>query len=764
MDNRSYKDIELDKVLEIVKAYSLSEYGKQLISASAFTRDEEVLNSRYVTIDTYINYLDEESRLDNFPSIKDVFDYVKRTHADIDGKDIYKTGEFLNSYFLMLSFLHQEDEIKEEDQALSSEILTSLDYEGDVVEDHPRLRPLIKARDELKAERFRYSSQYITANKNLVQNVNPVFRNERVVIPIRADQTREKDIYVMGSSSSGSTLFVEPFELVDLNNKVVLSEERIRAEKIKIKHELSEKVRFLVPILVKMVRRVADFDFHYSFASWCKKVKATHPERSTSIELNDAVHPLLGTGAVPITIKLDDEIKVLVLSGANAGGKTVSMKTVALLVALNQICGFIPARMDSKLPLFDDIFTDIGDGQSIEEAFSTFSGHMSNIARIISKATPYSLVVLDELGSGTDPEEGASLSIAILKYLSTHTRLTISTSHYGQVKNFAYANKNMLNASMEFNEKSEKPTYRILEGIPGDSHAIATAIRAHLPKEITEEAKALLSSGDETSASIITSLLSKSRTLDRKISQQESARREAEKKLEKIKSREDELKSKELEVEKIGYKELSDYLSESRKKLEKLIYDISTGELTKDKIKDAKAFIEESSEFEDKIHHDIKKKEKTIEKKMEIEVFNVGDDVVSKSAKTRGKVLEVKGKNRYYVSFENGLRMDVKGAMLEHAQKEKGNVAHFQSSAKKAQFVLDLRGKTLQEAIECLDDQLEAAILDDLSSFSIIHGYGDGILQRGINEYLKKRKEVKSLAFARPEDGGMGKTYVTLNL
>lgn len=762
VDAKTAIDIELDKVLDIVKGFSLSKAGRDRINPESSTCNRDEIDERYMKIDSYMNYLDEESSLSTFPSIDQVFDFVSNSHGDISGFDIYKVGEFLDSYFKMLSFLHKSDDIHQEDRDLSAEILYSLDSEGDVNENHPRLLPLIKEREDFKAERFRFSSYYINSNKSLVQNTNPVYRNERVVIPLKADQKHTGDIYIMGSSSSGATLFAEPFKLVDLNNKVVIAEEKIRNEKIKIKHDLSEKVRFLVPVLKKMVDEVADFDFHYSFALWAKKSKSEHPELSDTIELVDARHPLLGEKAVPITIKLGSDIRVLVLSGANAGGKTVTMKTVALLATLNQICGFIPARAGSKLPIFDDFFSDIGDGQSISKQFSTFSSHMSNIARIAKNASEKSLVILDELGSGTDPEEGASLSIAILGYMKGHSRLTIATSHYGQVKNYAYSNSEMMNASMEFDDKSSKPTYRILEGIPGDSHAISTAIRADMPKAVIAEAKRLLSSRDETSASIIASLLSKSRTLDRKITQTEVAKRDFLARIERQKENEEKLKSRELELEKIGYKEICDYMADLRKRVEKLIEDVSSGNLTKEKIKKAKSLVHETLEKEVEIKRDIDKKEKRAEDNTKEVKFEIGQEVISKATKTRGKILQRKGKNRYFVSFENGLRMEVDANMLEKAEKEKSEVAHFLSNKKKAQFVIDVRGKTLNESIEIIENQIEAAILENLTSFSIIHGYGDGILQRGINEYLKTRKEVKDVSFARPEDGGMGKTYVTL--
>ena len=415
MENRTVLDLEFDKVLNGIKKSALSEEGRDAITPSLFTDDSDILEKRYIRIDTLINRLQGETALEHFPSISHLFSYVKKTNRDISGSDIYKCGEFLHAWHALLSFDGREDEILKEDVELSKDILSSLSPEGDVNEDHPRLRPLLKKREEAKNERFQYSSKFIQNNRSIVQNDNPLYRNERVVIPIKSSEKRNDEYYISGQSGSGGTTFVEPFELVDLNNRVVLAEEEIRAEKLKILHELSEKVRSILPFLKKALSEVIDFDFHYVFALWALKNKARHPQRGERINLLSARHPLLGTKAVPVTITLEEGTKVLVLSGANAGGKTVTMKTLALAVILNQICSFVLADELSTLPLFDNIWTDIGDGQSIEKEASTFSSHMSNIAYMTRKCSPCSLIILDELGSGTDPEEGSVLSVAILR-------------------------------------------------------------------------------------------------------------------------------------------------------------------------------------------------------------------------------------------------------------------------------------------------------------------------------------------------------------
>lgn len=765
MENRTIKDTELDKVLEKVRLYALSPEGRSNITADLVTSDSEIIEKRYIKIDCFMNLLEGSEPLDTFPSISHLFEYVENTHADIKGEDIHKSGEFLSSYFRVLRFLKRDDEILEKDDELAKEILSSLDRDGEVFENHPRLRPLIKAREEIKAERQRFSLSYMSQNRGIIQNDNPLYKNERVVIPLRADQRRSDDCYISGQSSSGATIFAEPFKLVELNNQVVISEERIRAEKMRIKHELSEKVRFMIPVLKEMLEFIIDFDFHYTFALWAKREKARHPQNGDYVSLIEARHPLLGKRAVPISVKLDKKTKVLVLSGANAGGKTVTMKTIALFSLINQICGFIPASELSTLPYFDQVLTDIGDGQSIENDASTFSSHMANISYITRKSTPRSLVILDELGSGTDPEEGAALSISILRYMAKHSRLTITTSHYGQVKNFAYSESNMMNASMEFDEKSSLPTYRVLEGIPGDSHAIQAAIRAKMPKEITKEATEALLDGNETSAKIITSLLSKSRTLDRKITEAERQRRAAEQSANDAEMKLKELEEQKYRLEKDGHKELNEYLMQSRREMERLVMEIKTGALTKDKTKKVRTFLDKMEEKEKELSKSILEKEDVYEdySSKEDRPFSVGDEVFCGAAKTRGKILEERGKNRFFVSLENGLRMDVKANMLRFATSEKKNtVAHFQSQERKALYVMDVRGMTLEEALEALDDQLESALLSSMTNFSIIHGYGDGILSKGIGDYLRRKREVDSIAFARPEDGGMGKTYVTL--
>lgn len=759
---RAIENTELDKVLEIIKSYSLSLEGRESIKADKLTADYELIESRYQRIDSYIGLLEGAEPLSSFPSISELFLEIEKSHRDVDGLNIRSAGEYLDCYFRVMSFLKRDDEIDADIKDLSDSILRTLDSDGSVREDHPRIKVLIKERDAIRHKRLSFSESFISENRSAIQSANPLYKNERVVIAVKADKKLDSECYISGSSTSGATLFAEPFELVELNNKVVLADERIRAEKLKIIHELSERVRSKVEELKGISAFIADFDYHYSFARWAKKEKAKHPELSDKIHLIAARHPLLGSKAVPIDIHLDKNARVLVLSGANAGGKTVTMKTIALTHMLYELSGFALIDENSTVTLFSSFYSDIGDGQSIEREASTFSSHMTNIGEILKKADEHSLILLDELGSGTDPEEGSALSISILEYLSKKARLTLTTSHYQAVKNYAYSSPLMANASMAFNEKSGLPTYRVIEGVPGDSYALYSAKRAALPKEVIERAESLLGDERESSAKLVSSLLSKSRTLDRKITEAELLRREALRVKQNAAEKEKELEKKIFELEKTKCTDIDSYISAKRKEVEKLVHDIRTGKLTKEKIQNIHSAIDELDGKKDELKKSIEEKEKRFDDKDD-RVFEVGENVLCSSSKTPGRILEKRGKSKYYVELSNGLKLEVKSNMLYKAKSEaKPDFSHFKAS-RKAQYEMDLRGYTLEEALRALDDQIEAAILSNLSSFSIIHGYGDGILSRGIHQYLKKRKEVKDYRFALPEDGGMGKTYVTLS-
>ena len=732
VNKKGFDDIELGLVLNMVRRFSLFSESDEYINYDAFTTDEKILSARYEKIDDYMTRLSGENDLDHFPSISHIFSFVKKSHQDIASSDVYLIGVFIASYVKMLSFLSREDEAAEDLIALKDEILYSLDAEGNVYENHRRLLPLRRELESAKSRRQSYAVSFMHDNQSILQGDNPLYRDQRIVIPVKAFEKNKVKGYLQGSSASGQTLFMEPLELISYNNDVVLAEERIKDEISRIKHELAEKARAVIWTIKDMERAAKDFDFHYSFAVWNGKVGAKHIRKGERIRLIDASHPLLKK-AVPISITIPSEIRCVVFSGANAGGKTVTMKTIALFAALNQISSFVPAKEESELPYF--------------------------ISYVIRNTNEISLILLDELGSGTDPDEGASLALSVLDYLKDKARLTLSSSHYSKVKTHAYTTDGMMNASMAFSEDTAMPLYRVIENIPGDSHAIDAAKRMHLPKEIVENARLILSDRNESAASLISSLIKKSRTLDKKISEAELRRRKAEQREKELEEKLLEEEKKVRELEKNGLSEINSFLTDSRRTLEHLIRDIQTGTLDKTKIKSAKAFMDSIKEKEEKIRNSVEKAE---DEGNDERPLSIGESVLCGKSRVRGRILEKRGKN-YLVLLESGLKLTLKGSDLESfSDKKEVSLPSFSKSSKKAEYEMDLRGLTAAEAIERVEDQIEAAIISGLKSFSIIHGLGDGILMRRIHDYLKNREEVDSYYFARPEDGGMGKTYVNL--
>lgn len=756
MNKIAIQDLELDRVLDLVRHHSICDKGKKSISDKLITDDLLVINKRADRIDEIIKLIKLKGECVNyFSSIDNIFTY--KNSASFDGKDIYSVGSFLSAiptleFFLGYSLIDKElIELKEN-------INISIDEEGFVKETHPLLYPLFKKVEETKQRRQIYSQNFLSSHLDAAQNLNAVYRNERVVLPIKREKRGDVEGYIQGSSQSGGTLYIEPFELVELNNQVVLAEEEIIRMKQKILLDISLKIRLYLEKLKNLDSFVTDFDIHYSAACFVIKSKAVRIENSKSIKLINARHPLLGEKAVPITLILEDDIKCVVLSGANAGGKTVSMKTVALFTLLNQIFGFAPCEEGSSLPLYSNVYTDIGDGQSISENFSTFSHHMSNVAYITRKANDKSLILLDELGSGTDPQEGSALTIALIDSLMDKKSTVFITSHYSTVKMHAYNKEGMMNASMEFDVDSSMPTYKIIPGLPGESHAIEIAKRMGLSKEVIAAAKENLGTTANVTK-LMNELSGKNRALDRKITQLELEKRELikkEKEAEKIKRENENLERK---LRKEGDIELNKFLNSARKELEKLVHDVTTGKITSEKTKNVKAFITNLENKSKEIHLKVEKEEEKEINAIEYD-FKEGDEVLCGMYGRRGIILKDLGKGRYQVALDN-IKMTLSKKDLKIAQKEEVKFSSsYRISAVKPEITMDVRGLTLKETIEKLDVQLEGCLVYNLSSFSIIHGYGDGILSKGIHEYLKKQKDVKDYRFASPEDGGMGKTYV----
>ena len=762
ISKRAIEDLEFDKVLDMVRRYSLSDIGRAGISAAKISHDEAVLTERADRISCILSKLEAgEVSLSPFVSLTPLFEAVERHESCFDGRDLTLASSFVSSLKLLAAFEDNPSLCPQELKDLARELDSALNPDGSVRDDHPLMRPLFKALEGERSRRQEYTSQILSSQGRLFQSGEAVYRNERVVLPVKREMRGAFDGYVQGASASGGTLYIEPFQLVEMNNRVTLAEDAIMRMRHQVLSQLSAATRKVAPLLEEAEAYLADFDFHYSFAHFIRKMKCQRAIFSNKLDLKGARHPLLFEKAVPVSLSVDEGVRVVVLSGANAGGKTVTMKTAALMVLLAETCGYAPFDEGSSLPLFKSIHTDIGDGQSILENFSTFSSHMSNVARICREADADSLVLLDEIGSGTDPAEGAALVDSLLDYFKQKGSMLFVTSHYSTVKLHAYDDDGMMNASMEFDESTSRPTFRVIPGLPGDSHAIAIAKRMGLPQSVINSAKESLGTSS-TVSQLIASLNGKTRALDRKVTQlsleqKRLERMEAE--LEKEKKETQELRQR---LQEGSADELRKWMKDTRRRLEKLVADLSKkGTIDKKDTKAVKDFIKEIG---DKSAEADKEVEQVKEERWEAEdiEYKVGDEVFCGSYGRRGVITRDLGKGRYQVSIDS-MRITLTRDDIRPAPAEKGaQVSTYKITSSKPQVTLYLRGKTLEEALNAVADQIEACLVHSVSTFSIIHGYGNGILSQGIHRYLKSQRDVKDYYFANPEDGGMGKTYVEL--
>ncbi len=792
MWKKTLEDLGFQAVLNDIVSCSLSDDGADQLRLGHFITDLEQLRQRQTLVGDIVKIFSSGRGVapEPFPPLSEALQALLQPGTALDGVCLYDIGCYIHAAVTLQRFfrLPMETEgnsgapltpnpasvllsdIPDELRLLADELLDNLESPGQVKESHPAIRSLKKEIDRRRAERSRYSQDFIHTSGTVMQNDQPVYRDGRIVMPVRNDQRGEVQGFVHSTSSSGSTVFVEPYRLVELNNSVIMAEQQVMIEIARILGELTRKVRECEDLLRVLTRQVAQADALYACARWAYKNNcvATELSEPSVCRLLDARHPLLKSKAVPITMELSDSIKAVVISGPNAGGKTVTIKTVGLFALLNQFCGFIPAREGSSLPIFDGIYTDIGDDQSIEQQLSTFSGHMKQVGLILHACTPRSLVILDELGSGTDPVEGAAIARAVMEYSVSHAALTLVTSHHGVLKQYAYASDVVLNASMEFDERTHEPTFHVISGVPGESHAVDTARRMRLPESVVKAAQGYLGDESVQISTIIKGLEQRRKEAEERDQQIELRYRQVQAQVKEVELKRLKVDQQENLVRKEQLGDLRQFIGQKRKELENLVAELREGEITREKTRKVQQFIASMEEKERQAAEKQDAKEQQIAREAMASVgkvvFAPGMDVLCGAHKREGRILRADGKGKWIVAI-GPMKFSLKESELSlpaRSQNVPKVSVSYQSSAPKPRLTLDVRGRTLEEALEQVSAEIEACIVHGVASFSIIHGYGDGILSRGIADYLKTQNSVSGYHFALPEDGGMGKTYVEL--
>ncbi|RLD30706.1 MAG: endonuclease MutS2, partial [Bacteroidetes bacterium] len=741
MDSRSSTLLEFDKIISILSSYCISIEGTRKLESQQLFYNADLLNIFHNMVDQFRLLLesDEIFPVVNFPEIEHLIPLCIKEGSSIDGIDLYNISQFINSAikvkdYVQLSKLSGDNIVEcvekiPDLKKMASEILGVINSSGQIRDDHPELKNLRKGLGDLNNKISILSTSYITDNRNLFQTDVPSQKDGRIVLPLKSNFKGKVKGIIHDISARGNILYIEPFDILELNNKIAVQEHEISIIANRIFREFTEKVRLEIDNLKLLIDTFSFIDTLIARVKFSINYNCHRAEISKSeIFLNKARHLLLGEEAVPITISMKEGVHTLIITGPNAGGKTVSIKTVGLLSIMNQFGLQIPAEEDSYIPVFDGIYADIGDDQSIEESLSTFSGHMKNIASILDKSSNKTLVLLDELGSGTDPGEGAAIAMAVLDTLIEKGSIVLTTSHHGLLKNYGYTREGVMNASMEFNEGTHSSTYRVVSGVPGDSHALDIAGYSGVHKNVIEKAKNYLKDKQTEVGKMISELEKKHRLAE----EREDAVVEREKKL-KNQIRENDLKflsfkQSENELRRKRNSESSKFLTSARKALENLVKEIKEGQITNEKTKKVKNFL---SEIDNKIDLEKESLDKFImdnPDSLKDEQLKPGMDVLIGEFKRPGTILR-KGKKQDWIVNTGALKISVHINEIyiapEHIKQEPYGIALSSVKASNlAKFTLDLRGFRLEEAVITVERQIDNALMSGLTEFNIIHGKG----------------------------------------
>lgn len=651
--------------------------------------------------------------------------------------------------------------------SLKNVIEKTITNEGTVADDaSPKLRDINKSIVDIK-EKTKNKLQGIihsAAMQKKLQEQIVTIRNGRYVVPVKQECVSQVPGMVHDQSASGATVFIEPMIVVELNNKLKQLMLQKKSEEERILSELTQKVAEEEVPLEELIEALTNLDVFFAKGNLAYKLKATKPiiNKKKYINLKRARHPLIDKErVVPIDFWIKDNTTMVVITGPNTGGKTVTIKTIGLLTLMAQSGLFIPADEESEVALVDNVYADIGDEQSLEQSLSTFSSHLTNIIDILNKATSRSLIFLDELGAGTDPIEGAALARSILGYLHSRGILTIATTHYGSLKHFAYNTPGVDNASVEFDITTLRPTYKLLMGLPGKSNAFEISKRLGLDVAIVDKAKEFMDSDEIEIGNLIQDLEDSRRKIEQDREEIFKQKQEAEEYKELLKEKYEKLRSREIQILEKAADEAQELLKKVKLEAKGIIQELHATKQVQeaqDKLKGLDNKISKTKKEKPAYHAGQIPKELRIGEEIFIPKLNQKATVLGEVG-DNGDVFVQAGIMKINVNLR-----DLRIIGQSEASKENSRPVTriITEKSKSISPELDLRGCTGEEAILALGKYLDDAMIVGLGQVSIIHGKGTGVLSKVVQEYLKEHTQIKDFRFGQHGEGGHGVTVVKL--
>ena len=801
MNTKALKTLEYDKIIRQLETHASSEMGRKLCRDLLPSSDyEEILARQDGTRDALarlykMGYLSFQGLTDIRPHLKlleigsslsagELLDIARLLALTATVKEYGETEDEVLSFDTLqssfealdpLEFLHQritlcilsEDEISDEASSALKDIRRQIRQTNIAI--HNRLSAIINAQE----------------NKSKLQDALITMRNGRYCVPVKAEYRNIFPGMIHDQSGSGATLFIEPQRIVEMNNDLKELAIKEQAEIEKILQLLSSQAFTCSRELLENQTILTELDFIFAKAKYAKDYQGTEPEFNTDgiIDLKQARHPLLDPKkVVPIHIYLGDAFTMLLLTGPNTGGKTVSLKTVGLFQLMGQAGLHIPAFQGSKLAVFSDIFADIGDEQSIEMNLSTFSSHMTNIVEIIKHAEPDSLVLLDELCGGTDPTEGAALAISILDDLHTGQIRTIATTHYAELKMYAMEREGVENGCCEFDMNTLTPTFRLLIGIPGKSNAFAISARLGLPDYIIDQARSQIDASAIDFESMLSSLEQDKAEIEKERADLYRTREEIDQLKLGLKERQDDIKEKRNAMLREAREEAYQILSEAKEVADDSIrkYNAWKQHPKQDNTRKMEARRSDLGKRVSKLGSQLAYQGRKASGQNSPQDFKLGDPVYVTSLSLEGTVKKEANKNGDIVVQMGFLSSTINYKDLEPLDKKKekesggragggkrqpgGNFSSDRYSINKSATIkpeINLLGSTVDEAVMRLEKYLDDAMIAGLESVRVVHGKGTGALRKGIHEYLRRQKFIKSYKLAEFGEGDAGVTVVT---
>lgn len=785
MNSKVLRVLEYNKIIDMLADKATSEQGRKLVRALVPMTDmDAVIQAQTETADA-LGYLFRQGSV-SFGSNKDLGMCIRSLDVGsvLSIPELLRIAAFLENVSRIKSYGRKDREDAPADSLtgyfdvlepltpLANEIRRCILSEEEIADDASPALKHIRRSMTVTNERIhaQLTSMINGSCRTYLQDAVVTMRNNRYCIPVKAEHKGQVPGMVHDQSSTGSTFFIEPAAVVNLNNELRELELKEQEEIGVILADLSAQAGAYTGALAANQSAMTTLDFIFAKASLALEQNASMPVFNTEhrINIRQGRHPLLDKGkVVPIDIQLGTDFDLLVITGPNTGGKTVSLKTAGLLTLMGQAGLHIPALDRSELSLFEEVYADIGDEQSIEQSLSTFSSHMTNIVSILRNADADSLCLFDELGAGTDPTEGAALAISILDYLHSRGIRTMATTHYSELKVYALSTESVQNASCEFSVETLRPTYRLLIGIPGKSNAFAISSRLGLPDYIIEDAKRHITQDKESFEDLLADLENSRLTIEKERAEIEAYREEVKTLKQRLEAKQEKLDESRARILREANEEAREILQDAK--------DVADETIRTFQKADAGVSMKELERSRQKVRDKISEKnnrlslksDKPTHKVLKPEQIRPGDSVKIISMGLKGTVSSLPDKNGKLFVQCGIIRSQVSLDDLVLIEEETINTGKLQRSSSgslkmsktySVSTEINLLGKTVDEALAELDKYLDDAYLAHLPSVRIVHGKGTGALRKAVHNYLRRNKIIRSYRLGEFGEGDAGVT------